>query len=455
MSTIFQPPSQPCDAGVDVLITGAGLAGVALALQLHRAGLRVCLLGVPRRFDALEGMAERARRALQVLGCERALQALGPKVLRRAHWSGESFDGNHEYLVERAPFDRALWRDAAAAGVAVCESRVLRVERDGEHWRCAHEGGELRAPFWVEARGRAAPRSAQQQRAPSTVAVAAWWRSQPERPTAGVHALANGWLWYARLPDGRLSAQVFVDAADVPPRSQLLDFYTQQLAQESSLTPLLAGAERLGEPHARGAGLTLSEPLIERRCARVGDAALALDPLAGHGQFEALGSALALAPCVRTLLQFPEREALAMRFYRDRMRGDFLAMARNGRDFYALEQGHAERRFWAARQRWPDAEPSHPPMQRGVGRVEARPVSVDGFVEERQVVVCPDQPRGVWQIDGVPLLALLRALRGFGVPSRERLPEFARELSCPEPAVGRALAWLGARGLLALQLPPD
>ena len=437
----------------DVVITGAGIAGVALAIKLHQAGLSVCLIGVPRRYNAIEGMAERARLGMQAAGCTHALAAMGPKVLRSASWSGEPFDGNHEYLVERRVFDQGLWQDAQAAGVPVLNSRVLRVEPEDNGWRCEHEGGLVTATYWVEARGRAAPRSPKQQRAPSTVAIAGWWQSQANNPIAGVHTLPQGWVWYARLMDGRLSAQIFLDAKDVPSKSKLVPFYLAQLADSEALAPILETSELIDEPTARGASLTLSEPLISSNCARVGDAALALDPLAGHGQFEAVGSALALASCISTLLLKPDQAPAAIRFYEERMRGDFFAMARNGRDFYEMEKQWADEQFWSARNHWPDSEPSHPEPQRGVGIVETRPVSVDGFITERFVVVCPDQPRGVWQIDGVPLLPLLHCVRSFGVLSRERLAEFCAPLEWPEPSVVRAVHWLGARGLLTVRLP--
>lgn len=438
----------------DVVITGAGPAGVVLALQLHRAGLSVCLLGVPRRFDALEGMAERARKGFEVAACSQALATLGPLVERSASWSGEHFAGNREYLVERQAFDAGLWRDAADAGVAVLPSRVKSVEQtDDGHWCVSHEGGELYGRYWVEARGRSAPRSVQQQRAPATVALAAWWQSEPNAPLAGVHTLPQGWLWYARLNDGRLSAQIFLDAKDTPSRSQLEASYLSHLADSEALRPILESATRIGEPTARGASLTLSEPLIDQHCARVGDAALALDPLAGHGQFEAVGSALALASCLCTLLQRPENTAAALQFYRERMRGDYLSMARNGRDFYALEKHWAAEHFWRSRSRWPDDKPSHPVAEVGVGSVERRPVSADGYIREQWVVVCPDQPRGVWQIDGVPLLALLRQVRNYSLLSPDKVAEFAAACEWPDSSVVRAVHWLGARGLLTLSVP--
>lgn len=446
---------EPSNPSVDVVITGAGPAGVVLALQLQRTGLSVCLLGVPRRFDALEGMAERARKGFEVAGCSQALATLGPLVGRVATWSGEQFDGNREYLVERQAFDQALWCDASDAGIAVVESRVKDVEwlESDRLWRVKHDGGSCCARYWVEARGRSAPRSALQQRAPATVALAAWWQSKPNAPIAGVHTLPQGWVWYARLVDGRLSAQIFLDAKDAPSRSAIEAFYLAQLADSDALRPILAEAKRIGEPVARGASLTLSEPLIDDTCARVGDAALALDPLAGHGQFEAVGSALALASCISTLLQKPEDSAAARQFYRERMSGDYLAMARNGRDFYAMEKRWADKTFWLNRSRWPDDKPSHPAPEVGVGSIERRPVSVAGYIREQYVVVCPDQPRGVWQIDGVPLLPLLQQVRHYSVLSPEKVAEFAAVCEWPDASVVRAVHWLGGRGLLTLQPP--
>jgi len=191
----------------------------------------------------------------------------------------------------------------------------------------------------------------------------------------------------------------------------------------------------------RDAGATLQDEIITARMLRVGDAAFAIDPLSGHGMFEAAGGAMAAAPVINTLLRRPEDAALAMEFFETRARGAFLRHARVGRELYALETRWPTAPFWAARQVWPDAEPSHP--EPGAARLENRPVVENGMVVRRAVVVSQDQPRGVRFIDGVDLAAVVD-LAGQGMD----LEALAARLGQPAAAVRSALAWLCGQGVL-------
>jgi hypothetical protein len=180
---------------------------------------------------------------------------------------------------------------------------------------------------------------------------------------------------------------------------------------------------------------------------RIGDAALAMDPLAGHGVFEALASATTAVPVVRTLLEHPTEAASAFRFYRQRIDHTFLRLARIGRDFYALERRWQDEPFWRERRTWPDREPAHarPGDPADAPAIEVMPVVEDGYIVEREVIVTADHPRGVWQVDGVPIVALLRHLCA-GAPT-DPAP-LAEHFGRTSAEIGTALGWLRFRGLL-------
>ncbi len=150
----------PCTTPYDVFISGGGPAGALLAIHLQRFGLNVLLCGTPRRFDSLEGMTERGVLALQASHCKHALASLGPLVLRQARWSCEQFGGNREYLVQRSVFDTALWQDASLAGVDSLRGRVDRVVWQEACWQTKVGNRQIRARYWVDARGRQAPANA-------------------------------------------------------------------------------------------------------------------------------------------------------------------------------------------------------------------------------------------------------------------------------------------------------
>ena len=72
------------------------------------------------------------------------------------------------------------------------------------------------------------------------------------------------------------------------------------------------------------------------------------------------------------------------------------------------------------------------------------------MVVERRVVVTPDQPRGIWRVDEVPLAELLDALRAReGHRLADCASETAGRLAVTEPQLATALDWLRSRRLLA------
>ena len=80
----------------DIAILGGGPAGCVLALALRRLGFDVALVDRPRRFEALEGLSERAVDGLRHAGFAASLAALPEPAARQAHWNGSAFGGNRE-----------------------------------------------------------------------------------------------------------------------------------------------------------------------------------------------------------------------------------------------------------------------------------------------------------------------------------------------------------------------
>ena len=102
------------------------------------------------------------------------------------------------------------------------------------------------------------------------------------------------------------------------------------------------------------------------------------------------------------------------------------------------------------RRYWPDRAPARGPIDRERAAIEKRPVIEDGYVTEREVVVTPNHPRGVWQVAGVPLVALWRYLQ-------EQRPEpeaLAAHFDRPQEAIQMALAWLASRGVAHAEAGP-
>ncbi|WP_447903373.1 flavin-dependent monooxygenase QhpG [Pseudomonas serbica] len=398
-----------------IVILGAGPAGSAVALGLRRLGYAVTLVSEWRRFAALEGVSVRVLEAMRGAGLHQALADATLPSQRQVHWNGQQHAQNVEFLLDRPTFDRGLREDLRAAGVTLIEGRVLGVQSSSGGHQVQIEGREvLTADFLVEARGRQAPALGKGLRGPETVSLLNRWQGTPGITASAVESLEDGWAWMARRDDGQCYWQWTVDVASagLPGKAQLLEYCRQRRQASAVAQAFFAGeVEADLQLHARSSTAILSPQVCADNWIRVGDAAMAVDPLSGNGVFQSLSSALQASAVINTLLRKPERAALAQRFHQQRVEQLFLRFARIGRDFYADEQRWLEQPFWQARRQWPDAEVAHAEADFSALRIERAPVLRDGFVDEAEVVITADQPLGIWHVQGVELAPLVRRLR--------------------------------------------
>lgn len=423
----------------DVAVVGGGPAGAFAAHELARAGVDVVLIDPATTRSRLEGLGERVAHILRQRGLDEALLAAGRPMHRSVRWSGLSETSNGERLVRRHDFDGALRRAAVAAGAHFHKSRLRRIVS------CDPESGVtlslsdrslVRARLMVDARGRQA-QSATRQKGPQTLAVAGLLATPAGTAGTCVEATPEGWIWSAQDPAFGHWLQISVDVGDLAGSGQaaLLERMHRFLAQPQ-FEGRFNGSAFQGGLLARPAGLVLSTPELQLPILSIGDAAVAIDPLSGHGMFWALSSALSAVPSVLTLLETPETGSdLAARFHRHRVAGTFWRQARIGRDFYRLERDLAEHPFWAARAAWPDSEPAHAVAD---GICLQRRVVIEGNrLRERDVLITPQDPEGVAFVAGLPVRDLLDT------------PPEAFAQSDRSPAWVQASRWLQSRGLLS------
>jgi len=394
-----------------IVVLGAGPAGAATAIGLRRLGYPVTVVSDWRRFAAVEGVSQRVLEGLRHAGLGGALSEAAMPATRQVRWNGEHLQMNQEFLLDRQRFDRALRADLARAGVTLIEGRIREVARAEGHQVRLDDGQMLQAEFLVEARGRQAPLAADRMRGPETISLLNVWHDAPGAPASAVESLDDGWSWMARLADGRCYWQITVDAQGVPTKAALPE-YCATRRRDSALVAELFGAQAMepAQVHARSSTAILAGECVGDDWIRVGDAAMAVDPLSGNGIFQSLSSALQAPVVINTLLRRPERAALARQFHQQRVEQLFMRFARIGRDFYSQEQTRAGLPFWARRRGWPDAQPLHLAADWQSMQVARRPVLREGFVDEAEVVVTADQPLGVWHLQGVELAPVVRAV---------------------------------------------
>ncbi|QDG79854.1 pilus assembly protein CpaE [Labrenzia sp. PHM005] len=422
----------------DVAVAGGGPAGAFAARELARAGIRVILIDPATSRPRLEGMGERVARLLAAKGLESSLNAVSKPAPRNVVWAGLQGTENGERLVRRHEFDAILRTVAVDAGVELKTARLRRVETvdpvGGVELQLS-SGQVVTAKLMIDARGRQATTPVRL-KGPQTLAISGHVKASIQHTGTHVVATPQGWCWFACDPEFGQWLQVSIAQADLTGSGQTgLQERVQVFLKQPEFQNHFGEVSFQGDLLARGAGLVLAAPELTLPIIPIGDAAVAIDPLSGHGLFWALSSALSAVSIVRTVLEQPiEGAYLARRFYRDRVVGTFWRQARIGRDFYRLEKNFSAMRFWAERAAWPDNEPAH--KEAAEASLEQRVVVEDNQLKERDVLITPKNPEGVAFVAGLSvrqLFSLFNRIQTTG----ER----------PPAAAEAAFRWLAGQGL--------
>ena len=315
----------------DICIVGAGPAGSALAARMAALGHRVCLVerSMFPRAHLGESLTPGVLPLLDVLGAREAVEAAGfPRVdVVRVQW-GQGLQWRRDprregLLVDRGRFDALLLDHARSFGVHVLQPATLcerRWDADRWHLRIRTNDGtvDLKTKFIVDACGRTACLPRRRRRTGCrTLALYAYWRGPriPDEPR--IEAGADAWYWGVPLPDGSYNTLVFVD----------FDHFRRgpRMSVDARFHNLIARSELMAGCHDAQAGRVLvsdATPYVDQNCVtscsiKVGDAALAIDPLSSSGVQKALQNAIAGAVVVNTLLRKPDASAAAIRFFQE------------------------------------------------------------------------------------------------------------------------------------------
>ena len=320
--------AKAADNRVDVVIAGAGAAGLALAVSLARAlrpGFSVALcdpaLGAePAADNRVSAIAGGARRLLTALGVwERLAGPVQPIVAMDITDSRLedavrptflSFDSEAEegepaaHMVENRDVLVALRAAAAEAGVRFLPVAVeaYQAEDDFAEVRLA-DGARREARLLVAADG---PRS--KLRALAGIKTVNWTYGQSgivatighEREHEGravQHFLAGG--PFAILPlAGKCSSIVWTEQAAEAARLVALSRKEFHAELERRFGLQLGEIDVLSQPRAYPLGFSIARTFIDERFALIGDAAHVIHPIAGQGLNLGLRDVAALAECV-------------------------------------------------------------------------------------------------------------------------------------------------------------
>lgn len=446
----------------EVCVIGAGPAGAALAARLAALGHDVLVLerAAFPRFHVGESLSPGVWPLLDVLGARDAVARAGFVTAEsaRVRWgAGEQLvpaSGPEPGLVaDRASFDALLADRARECGARVVEGRVARrPARDGDGW-LVECGGErhVRAGFLVDASGRARVSGGTRERVgPATVALHALCAGTPDGPeVTRVEALAGGWLWGARLPDGTFRTMAFVDP-ELVRRSDPTATFRSLLSSS-----LFSDLDDFREVRVCDASCYFDAQPIDATRVKVGEAGFAIDPLSSTGVQTALQAGLSAAVAVHTILLGSPAAAVA--YYGEHQRHSVERHAAMAAGFYADSGEHAGRPFWRARATPPPAAPAAPAPRPLASLLPARvrlargatlepvPCVAGDRVELRRALSHPSLARPVAYLGGGELAPLLDGLRG--AESLEQAVErWSR--SIPRDTAMHLAGWLARRGLL-------
>lgn len=403
-----------------IIVVGAGPAGAVCALGLQRLGLPVTVVSKPRSFAAVEGTTARVMQSLHQGGLFQALDVIHQSCAREVVWNGQSSSQNHEYLLDRPLFDAALLAQLNAVGIPVIQQSVARIEPNQGGFAITLQSGKiLLADFLVEARGRQASASGKGMRGPETVSLLNRWQGSPGPARTTIISLPDAWCWMARLPDGRCYWQLTLDieSSRLGNKDELIKYCAMRRNKCPVTRKFFAKMPAVTDVdlHARSSTATMSKDIVGDNWIRIGDAAMAVDPLSGNGIFQAMSSALQAPAVIRTLLARPEDRLLAQEFHRSRVQQLFLRFARLGRDFYAEETRWPDQPFWKKRSLWPDNKELHSATALEELKVATMAVVENNWITSRRVVTTPDQPLGMWHLQGIELAPFVERLKAYGL----------------------------------------
>jgi flavin-dependent dehydrogenase len=358
-----------------VFVMGGGPAGSVFACRMAELGHEVTLAEQQRfpRRQLGESLSPGVLRLLDTIGVRGTVEAAGFLPVRSVlvQWDGPARvreDPKEEgLLVDRGDFDRLLLDHARARGVRVLQPcRLVRPEADGEGWSlgldCDGRMETERADFLCHAGGRAGGgKAGRRMTGCRTVALYAWWRGRrlPSRPR--IEAGHDAWYWGVPLPGGLYNTLVFTGIAELRRVGQApLEERFDRLIASSGLMEECVDALKVAPAAAIDATPYLDEDSVTPTSIRIGDAALALDPVSSSGVQRAIQGSLAAAITANTLLRKPEQSAVAIDFYRTSLRE---ASERHGRwaaQYHSQVAQMRGGRFWHERASAAVSDPPRP-----------------------------------------------------------------------------------------------
>jgi flavin-dependent dehydrogenase len=315
----------------EICVLGGGPAGSVIARCLAQLGHRTLIierdpLGQRQR---VESFPPSIISILNSLALSDAIASATFQYERRAlvRWKSDSIQEKSfepaTLLVERLSFDRRIRETAVSAGAVVLAPAKARTptRRPSGGWfiSVTAENGQthVAAEFLIDARGRRGGQA--RHHGPRTASLSATWHAPGSAyAETRIEAGADEWFWGCPLDRGLYATTIFVDAMRIAglKGAERCQLHRELLSRSELLHNILSS--RMTMPiFIRDATSRIADDLIDKDYIRIGDAAIAIDPLSSQGVQRALLSALQGAAAVHTIRINGDSDA-AIAFYRER-----------------------------------------------------------------------------------------------------------------------------------------
>ncbi|MFZ6746498.1 flavin-dependent monooxygenase QhpG [Undibacterium sp. JH2W] len=330
------------DSAVDVLIIGAGPAGLTAALRLQQLGYSVQMLERSANWPRTqigEALTPGVRNIIDMLDANVAMQAVPhlAGLATRLCWRSQQAEiirHGDAAVVNRAAFDTALLQLALQRSISLTmPAQVQDIEGSPYDWQISIKTADgvqqTHARFILDASGRS---NSQQQYACAPRLSAVWAELSPAHIPTGmvnftqVEALEHGWLWGTRLPDQRYRIMLLSDPHTA--HQQMPGQAEQWLRKQCGSSLLFSDVATT--PYASRLQACVATPYLSLDSwqdgrLKLGDAAFAIDPISSSGVEKAMRFSLQAVVAIHTILGGVDENAdenryeLARHFFEQRL----------------------------------------------------------------------------------------------------------------------------------------
>jgi 2-polyprenyl-6-methoxyphenol hydroxylase-like FAD-dependent oxidoreductase len=357
--------------------------------------------------------------------------------------------------VDRGAFDAALTEAATARGAILFQpARLHAISAQSPGWGLDLEtpAGPIRlsATILADATGRTGVLPRRRRRiGPPLLALHALLRGGDRDAPPEITAAADGWYWTTPVPSGARLAVAFIDPGGAGKRPLAERF----AAVLGACAPV--GQVSFGPIAALEAGAWLDPNCVGPDFIKVGDSALATDPVSASGVQRSMQGALTGATVLNTMLRRPDQAGLAASFYRQRQEAIAASHEVSIQTAYGEPARFAALPFWQKRGRampppQPRPRPHLPPPEIRLRRSKAvtlalLPGITGEFVELHPALSHPSLPEPVAFVANHAIVPLLES-----IPPTLSCAEIAAHLATHTGSRSAAaiLQWLVVQGIL-------